>query len=689
MNEDLIEYHRELLADIQGDADAMGLMTVEAFFEKTGEILADAGELVTADRCYYEAPLAKPVRVDGYGGDPREAEGVLSLIICDFTLGDEPQTLIAEDIKKLLRRLVEFVVLARKREFRDSLEETGAGYGLADLIATTWKDIVKIKLVLITNRINRSKVDALPVGTIGEVPVTYNVWDLQRLQRYVLSGQTREEMVIDFKEKFGGSVPVLKASFPGAPFESYLAVLPGPQLAELYERWDARLLEANVRSFLQARGKVNQGLRDSIRNTPEMFFSYNNGLTATAEEVVMEETPEGLRMASARNLQIVNGGQTTASVHAARKLDQLQDVFVQMKLTIVPPNKSEEIVPKISEFANSQNKVNAADFFANHPFHVQIEQFSRNVLAPAGSEQYRETKWFYERARGQFPDARAKVTGADRKKFDAEYPRNQYFTKTDLAKFENSWRGKPEIVSCGAQKNFSAFARAVGEEWTKDAGRFDEIWYRRLIAKAIIFRTLEAMVPQQEWYKGGYRANIVTYAIAKVANDAEERRQVVDLDAVWRGQAVTSSLSKALLVAAAAANEVITHPPDGIRNMSEWAKKQGCWGRLKGRQLEYADSFDAALMDPDEAKSVVRSARQSEKLSSGVEAQKEVFATGAFYWAALVAFGQARRALPPKDLGILQTCAAIPSKIPTERQCAVALAVRDRLVEAGFSVPAA
>lgn len=684
MNEELVEFHRELIADIQGDADANGLMTVEAFFEKTGEILADAGELVTADRCYFKAPSPKTVRVDGYGGDPREAEGVLSLIICDFTLGEEPEPLVGSEIKKLLRSLVEFVTLARKREFRDSLEETSRGFGLADLIHTTWKEIVKIKLVLVTNRINRSKVDALPVGSIGDVPVTYNVWDLQRLHRYIRSGQSREELVVDFKGDFGGSVPVLKASFAGAPFESYLAVIPGSQLAELYERWDARLLEANVRSFLQARGKVNRGIRDSIRDTPEMFFSYNNGLTATAEEVTVEEAPEGLRMVSARNLQIVNGGQTTASVHAARKLEQLKNVFVQMKLTIVPPDRSEDIVPRISEFANSQNKVNAADFFANHPFHVRIEQFSRTVLAPAGSDQYRETKWFYERARGQFPEARSKTTGAERKKFDAEYPRNQYFTKTDLAKFENSWRGKPELVSCGAQKNFSAFARTIGEEWTKDESRFNEIWYKRLIAKAIIFRALEALVPQQPWYEGGYRANIVTYAIAKVAHDAEDRRQVVDLDAVWKAQAISPALQDALLLAAAAANEVITHPPEGIRNMSEWAKKQGCWGRLKGMTLEYADTFDAVLIDPDDAKSVVRTARQSAQLSSGVEAQKEVFAAGASYWSALMAFGQSRRALPPKELGILQICAAIPARIPTERQCAVALAVRQKLIEAGF-----
>lgn len=686
--DDLVEFHRQFIADMQGDADAKGLMTVEAFFERTGEILSEAGEIVTADRCYFETSAPKPSRVDGYGGDPRESDGVLSLIICDFHIGDEPQTILGDEIKKLLRRLVEFVALARKRDFRASLEETSAGFGLAELIATTWKDVIKVKLVLVTNRINKSKVDALPVGTIAEVPVTYNVWDINRLERFIRSGQSREDLLVDFQEKFGGSVPVLKASFPGATLESYIAVIPGKQLAAIYDKWEARLLEANVRSFLQARGKVNQGMRDTIRNNPEMFFSYNNGITATAESVAVDETPDGLRMVSARNLQIVNGGQTTASVHAARMLPQIDGVFVQMKLSIVPPALSEEVVPKISEFANSQNKVNAADFFANHPFHIRMEQFSRTVLAPAGDDQYRETKWFYERARGQFPEAKAKLSGSERKKFDAEYPSPQYFTKTDLAKFENSWRGVPETVSCGAQKNFSSFARTIGEEWTKDDKKFDEIWFKRLIAKAITFRTVETLVPKQDWYEGGYRANIVTYALAKVAHDAEERQQVVDLDMVWRAQAASQSLQDALMVAARAANDVITHPPDGIRNMSEWAKKQGCWGRLKGMTLDYDPSFERALTDPGQAQSVVRAARQSAQLSTGVEAQKEVFALGSKYWDTISSWGQSRRLLPPKEAGILQTCASIPLRIPSERQCIIALGIRSRLEEAGFSSPA-
>lgn len=678
--DELTDFHRELIADVKGDADAMGMITAEAFLEKVAEILDEAGEASSLSQGYFSGKNGqKTVQVDAYSWDPTDEEGVLSLVICDFVLSEEPQSIGKTDINKLLTRLVEFVVAAKTREFREKLEEASNGFVIADLIARIWKQIGKIKLILVTNRINNSKTDAQPVGSIGNVPVTSNVWDLSRIQRFVSSGQTREDLIVDFAEDFGDPVPVLKASFDGAPLESFIAVIPGTQLAAIYDKWEARLLEANVRSFLQARNKVNRGIRDTIRDEPNMFFSYNNGLTATAEAVEIADMGEGLLLMSATNFQIVNGGQTTASIHAARKLDQLKDVFVQMKLTVVPPDLAEEVVPRISQYANSQNKVNAADFFANHPFHIRMQEFSRRVLAPAGDSSYRETKWFYERARGQFADERARRTPAERKRFDAEFPRLQFFTKTDLAKFENSYRCKPHIVSFGAQKNFGELARVVGEEWGRGDAGFDEVWFKRLIAKAIIFKNLERLVPHQPWYAGGYRANIVTYAFAKVVHDAEQRKRVLDLDLVWKLQRVPVAMERACLAAAEVANDVITHPPAGVRNLSEWAKKQACWADLSKRPVNYESGFFDSLIDPDEARANKRDERREREARSGIEAQSEVVSQGADYWKQVLAFGQSIGKLDPRESGILRACTLLPTRIPTEKQCVAALAIVDKL----------
>lgn len=677
--EELVEFHREFLAEIQGGADAEGLITADAFIEKVIDILDEAGEVSGLAQGYFSGDFGgKKLQVDAYGWDPSDNEGVLNLVICDFVLSEEPQSIDVTGINRHFRRLADFVIAANKRDFREGLEETSNGFVVADLVARAWKSVGKVKLILITNRVNKARTDAKSIGSFGEIPVTSNVWDLSRLQRFVSSGQTREDLVIDFADDFGEPIPLLKASFEGAPLDSYLAVLPGDQLAAIYDKWGARLLEANVRTFLQARGKVNQGIRDTIRNEPEMFFSYNNGLSATADSIEIADMGEGLLLMSAANFQIVNGGQTTASIHATRKSapDQLKDVFVQMKLTVVPPGSAEDIVPSISKFANSQNKVNAADFFANHPFHIRMQMYSRNTLARGD---YRDTKWFYERARGQYADEKSRKSVADRKKFEAEFPKEQFFTKVDLAKFENSHRCKPHIVSLGAEKNFGDFAKAIGAEWGKDGESFDEIWFRRLVAKAIIFRNLERLVPAQPWYVKGYRANIVTYAFAKVVHDAEVMKRVVDLDQIWRMQRVPVILERAFIAAAEVANDVIANPHAGMRNISEWAKKQGCWAELTKRKVEYEREFADTLIDPEDARTSKREETKARQAISGVEAQREVVALGSGYWEQLLAFGEGIKKLTVKERGILKACTFLPGRIPSERQCLAAVAIAEKL----------
>jgi hypothetical protein len=686
MNE-LEEYHQSLIADIRREADASGVLMVEAFFDRMTERLTEAGELEVADRAYYQSGEGgKKLRIDGYAGDPRNSEGVLGLIVCDFVDSDKIQTFGKGDVPPILNPLIRFLKKAKTEEFRDSLNEANPAFQVSDLIITTWSHVTKIKLILISNRQYIGRDDTVKLAEIGEVPITWSVWDLARFERFDRSGQAREDMVIDFAQDFGGPLPALKASQTGAALESYLLIVPGEQLAAIYDKWGARLLEANVRSFLQARAKTNKGIQKTIKDAPELFFPYNNGLSATADAVSCVRTDEGLAIASIGNLQIVNGAQTTGSIHAGLKSakDQLPQVFVQMKLTVVPPDRSEDIVPKISEYANTQNKVNAADFFSNHPFHIRIEQFSRDIIFTAREGERHDTKWFYERSRGQFINARTRLTAAQQKKFDLEFPKAQLFSKTDLAKFEFSAAGQPHIVSRGAQKNFAEFAKDIGEAWSKSDMKYDELWYRRLIAKAIIFRKLESEVPKQSWYEGGYRANIVTYAMAKVFHDTNGEKQVLDLDAIWKRQAVPEALQHALMLAAAEAHHVITHPPSGVRNMSEWAKQQACWNGLKGRKLDYGSEFDGCLILTEIARTSEREQRKRNGEIEGISVQSEVVNRGPGFWEALLARGVAERKLTPKDQQILKVCASMPRQLPSELQSKHAIGVLERMIEQGL-----
>lgn len=682
---DLSEFHRSQLADARIEADSRGILTIEAWFDRVKERLAEAGEVETADIAHYEQGTGgQRIRVDGYGGDPRDAEGILSLMICDFHDDDELKSFGKADLPPLFNPLIRFMKRARDEEFRDSLNEISPGFQISDLIIATWKDVQKVKLILISNRQYTGRADGLPAGNVDGVPVTYNVWDLARIERHERASAGREEIDIDLDRDFGGGVPALRASRTGGNLESYLMIIPGAQLAAIYDRWGARLLEANVRSFLQARAATNKGIAKTIRDTPEFFFPYNNGLSATASEIETEMGVDGLQVLRIRDLQIVNGGQTTGSIHAALRnaKEQLASVFVQMKLTIVPPESAEEIVPNISQFANTQNKVNAADFFSNHPFHIRMEQFSRQLLAPKGDGRL-ETRWFYERTRGQYLDEKLRRTPRQQKKFELEFPKAQLFTKTDLAKYELSAQEQPHVVSTGAQKNFAAFAKMIGEAWEKGDTKFDETWFRRLVAKAMIFREMEREVPRQPWYPGGYRANIVTYAIAKVFHDARKSGQVIDLDTVWRRQAIPEELKDALLTAAAEASIVITSPPEGVRNITEWAKKQACWANLQRVEITYR-GLDAAVQTRAEAKETVREARADRAEIDAASALIEVTNIGAASWADLLAWASQKRMLTPKEAQTLGVCASMPRQIPADYQAKQALAVRERLIAAGY-----
>lgn len=685
--DELEEFRNFIGEETAGEASISGISQEDAFFERMAALLEAEGEIATSDRVAFRAnSQGKKVRIDGIGGDPRDADGILSVIVSDFHVGEAAVKINASDAKKAFGHLINFVAAARRAAFREGLIEGSAEAGAASIITSAWSSITKVKLILMTNAIYSARTDAVLAGRIDGIPVTYNIWDLSRFQRVETSGNAREKIVVNFKDEFGASIPALSASSNGEHLESYLVVISGHQLAEIYERWGARLLESNVRSFLQARGAVNRGIRDTIKDEPAMFFSYNNGLSATADDVELEKTSDGLRIVSATNLQIVNGGQTTASLHAARKTspETLEQVHVQMKLTVVPSDISEEIVPFISKYANSQNKISAADFFSNHPFHMRMEEYSRRVLAPAAEGTNRETKWFYERARGQYLVERAKKSQAERRRFDLENPKSQYFVKTDLAKVEMSFRMRPDTVSKGAQKNFGEFAQMIGGEWNRSDKKFDETWYRRLISKLIIFRHLEKTIPKQPWYPGGYRANIVTYSISKLVLDAYERDHVIDLDAVWRSQLVSRDLGDALLIAAEAAVEVITHPEAGVNNITEWGKKQACWATLQRVDVEYGPEFINCLVEPEQARAVQRDGRRAEAAISGIEAQTSVIEAGGEFWKRLREWGGGKRIFSPKEDGILKACGLIPSKIPSEKQSIIALDLLKRARDEGY-----
>lgn len=685
------DFYQELFQDIVATAEAYGIYKEDAFFDIVTDYLIDAGEFEEAERAFYR-PAQGGIRVDGYCGDPLDSaiaqdsgQGTLGLIVLDFNQETDVVTLTNADMQAAFRRVEKFLSRSLEPSFRNSLEPTDPGYGLADLINTRWAMISRVKLYLLTNKKLSIRVDGKESADIDGREIIYNVWDITRFGNLVTSGREREKLIIDFSELPGGPLRALLASSPSDKNQVFLAAIPGLDLAYIYDRWGTRLLEQNVRVFLQARSNVNKGIKRTLENEPELFFSFNNGITATAEAVATEEQDGSLVITKLENLQIVNGGQTTASVYAAYKAKrELRRVYVQMKLSIVSPETAKELVPRISEYANSQNKVSSADFFANHPFHVRMEEFSKRILAPAKDGSFDLTKWFYERARGSYRDAQAYLTPAARRKFAREYPKAQTFTKTDLAKYLMVWTDKAYIVNRGAQKNFAEFAKDVSEAWDKDDKQFSEVYFKYLVAKKIVFDLAGKVVQSREWYEaGGYRSQHVVLAVGALANAARSAGKSVDFLSIWNRQGVTPAFERALGQAADAAHAVLMEPGEGYRNISEWAKQQRCWNAVKQKSVAWDEAWLAELISNEEEREIKSEGIKDQKELNGIEAQSVVVEAGAQFWQDVLNWCIKEGEASEKERGILRYAASMPSKLPSDKQSVILVDLMARLRKGG------
>ena len=687
MSMDIEEFFHDFRQDLLSGAEAREDFLEAEFALSATRELEESGAIEGFEPCHYKAP--RGMRVDGYWLND---DGIsIDLFIVDFANREVLESLTRSDVDALFKRIENFFTACALKGLYSELEETSLGYGLARDISSRASAFAKVNFYLLSERLLSEKVQAIEDKLYQGWTFTYNIWDIARLHRIKTSRGAKEEVVIDFESMFGQGIPCLPAHIKSADYESYLMVMPATILGDLYGKYGDRLLEQNVRCFLQARGKVNKGMRSTILNDPEMFFAYNNGITATAREVITEPKADGIYIREIKDLQIVNGGQTTASLfHTSRKdKASLEKIFVQMKLSVVDSEKGEEVIPRISEYANTQNKVNAADFFSNHPFHIRMEEFSRRLWAPPQQGALRESKWFYERARGQYSDAQAKISKADKKKFLAEFPSSHMFAKTDLAKFENVWEDKPTYVNLGAQKNFAQYAKRIGQEWAKNPDNFNELYYKRAIARAILFRKTEKIVSVQSWYSGGYRANIVAYTLALLSRLCADMGKSFDFMKVWETQDITDVMRDAIEITAKVVFDSIMTPMAGISNISEWCKKEACWDRIQLKTGELKSllpkPFLSGLVDKENIVEEVKSAAKVQKIDNGIEAQKKVMSIPAAKWRQIMADGNKKNLFSPMEIGILQVASKIPAKIPSEKQSVILIDVLAKAALEGIS----
>lgn len=640
-------YIRNLYHEIQSLAysDETGDSKENKFTEYVMDKLAESGETEGVRVCSYikENKFENiQFKINGYALE--EGYENIDIFISYYNDTNEHYRVTKSDFDKLIKWSTAFVNAALKGHL-DEIEPSSEAYGLARILNQNRNEIIRIRIFLISNgEITHDTPKDFHLKNMDDILIRFEVWDVERLHRLEQSKGNREPIELDFNEMLGTTIPCLEMPVKNDLYECYLAIVPGSILSFLYQNYGTRLLESNVRAFLQQTGKINQGIRDTIRFKPHMFLTYNNGLSTTAQEVRTRKSDNGhLEIVSIKDFQIVNGGQTTASLfHTSRKYKEsnINDVFVQMKLTVIKDeDKKTETVPLISRFANSQNKVTELDLTSNNPFLQRLEELSRTTFSIHPDDKRKQTIWFFERVSGQYKEALNKEsTKSKQDSFKLKYPKDQVLIKSEVAKVMNIWKLQPHQVSKGSQKNYVSFLKEIDKE--PKHKKINRVYWEDIVANVILFRETDKLFGRKNINAIGdtnIKSHTIGYALAYFHYKTNNK---LNLGAIWQTQRIDDELLAEL-------KKLVIFTYNFFVNLdvaliSEAAKSEKTWKKLLSENCSEfkLESIKKYLLDEDGFKKRYETKENSEDVKEIVKYQNLNLITelGAKFWNGLNIF---------------------------------------------------
>lgn len=671
MNEITLEDFFEITQQqICAESDSRDIIRSQAFFENVNEELIENGEFPTDyTYAYYDKKVG--VELGGYAYD--EIRQILFLVVSDYNGTNELITLNRGNIDTKFKRLKGFLRFVLNHKNIEELHEEimqNEVFDVAQEIHSLIKAemVAKVRMFIFSNNKATRNLEKIDNEIVDGLPIEFRVIDLGYLHRNHLLSNSGGDITIET------DIPCIEIDTNNDEYSSYLGVLSGPQIVEIYELHGQRLFEQNVRTFLQFRPKVNRGIKDTLQNKPERFFAYNNGITATAKSLTFENN----RITEISGLQIVNGGQTTSSIYASTKDKKnnydLDKVNVQLKISVIrDKDKQSEFVSSVSRFANSQNAVREADFFSNSPFHKEFKDHSERIMAPASDGNQIRTRWFYERVRGDYANKQAYLTNAQRTQFRKEWPSNQKIDKIFISKGEIAWDQMPHITAQGPGKSFPKFTKLVTKKLEVDNLSITEQYYRDVISRVIMFKSIEKIISGSDWYVGDYRAQTVAYSMSYLAKIVSDKKQHFDFNKIWEIQSLPVKVVNLLENIAHAVYETILRPSNGQTNIGQYCKKEMCWDQIKSEiNIKIPNDFPF-LIDKETVKMVAKEEKKVKKMDKGIEVQKFVLdPRNRKIWLPLYEYYFKHDAATLKELDILKKYATGLFKYPpSEAQCLV------------------
>ena len=700
------EYREQFIDEIRNDASLEGSDPESYFIERVLTDLENIGELSDP------IPMSVEIRntrrqilaFDGYSYD--EADGALVLIVSEFTnQRDIAPTLTNTRIEELLLYMQRFIEEAVNGNIRNFCDDSDPAVNIANEFrkkigkGMTATEILRFKFIIISNYTLSKQVKNLKRPDFLGRPVELNVWTLERFFQTFVSNSS-EILEIETKDYNCDGIPCLKADLGvQSNYDAYLGIVPGDFLARIYYDYGSRLLQGNVRAFLSFRGNVNKGIRNTIMKQPENFFTYNNGIAIVARSVRFSS--DGSKITYFKDLQIINGGQTTASLASAIIKNEapkgMDNLFVPMKLTVlnVDDDMSEEQVQKyneltktISECANSQNAVKPADFFSNHPFHVKMEQLSRKVMAPPVDGNPYQTVWFYERSRGKWEQEQMKLNAHQRDLFKQKNPKDQLITKEKLAKCYNAILMHPDQVCKSSADNFKIFAPYIDGIYETDRDRINEEFFKKCVCSIIIFDKLDKLISKEKWYpKGGNKAQITPYTISKLMTLLPKGTDI-DWVSIWNKQTLYPALATELLRLAYFTHQYLENKADGglVRSLSRLV---GTWNDFKSVTFNLSDAFMRSLISKEETRATEQAAKRAHKFNSKIDASVEIFKLGSGYWMSVYNALMKEELLSYGDCDFVRSIASYIGRgqLPTPAQCRRLLKIVEKAEDKGYIMP--
>lgn len=703
---ELSEYRSEFIDELRFNAEHDGSEPESQFINWMLEKLEDIGELNDPYpvSIVMKGRRGRKMAFDAYAYD--EADSSLILISSYFSnTHDNAPTLTNTQIEDMYKHMVNFVDEAVNGHMSDYCDDSDVAITIAKEFAkkigtgTLNTEINRFKFYIISDAVRSTQVKSIERENFLDRPVEICLWTIDRIF-HTFASNSSEIIKIDTANFNCPGIPCLKADIgQNADYDAYLGIVPGQFLADIYLKYGSKLLQGNVRAFLSVRGKVNKGIRDTIMNRPRNFFTYNNGIAVVARSVTFSK--DGSKIISFSDPQIINGGQTTASLANAviKKEDKngMGAIFVPMKLTVLnvedemteeQTERYNEITKTISQCANSQNAVSEADFFSNHPFHVLMENLSHKVMAPPVDGKPYQTIWFYERSRGKWEQEQMKMSPAERKRFGEMNPKTQVIKKEKLAKCLNAVRMNPHQVCQSSAINFSKFATYIEDLYTTSRDSINEEFFKKGVCSVILFDQLDKIIGKADWYpKGGNKAQIVPYTIAKLFTLLPKGMDI-DWRSIWQKQRITSEMAEELERLAYFTHKHLEKEAKGglVRSMS---RIEATWSNFRKVPYELSDNFLKSLVSSEIRKSDEASAKRAHKFNSEIDASVEIFSLGADYWMNVYNELLKESVLSFGELEFIKGIASYikRSSLPSVAQCKRLIRIINKAEDKGYIMP--